>query len=108
MWQSRDDSLPRSTRRRIRARGRCEAVVQQWDKKISVICNRPVPAGTGGVDHIIPRAEGGTNADDNLQLLCEDHHSVKSKAESARGRARYRNRGRYDPGAHPAYLDSGR
>ncbi|QGJ92173.1 HNH endonuclease [Gordonia phage Lauer] len=86
--------------------------MKQWDKRqgieVDIKCNAPVPAGTGGVDHIIPRAEGGTNADDNLQLLCEDHHSVKSKAESARGRARYRNRGRYDPGAHPAYLDSGR
>ncbi|UXE03310.1 HNH endonuclease [Gordonia phage SummitAcademy] len=103
MWQSRDDSLPRATRRRIRARGRCE-----HKDAGGTVCRAVVPPGTGGVDHIIPRAEGGTNADDNLQLLCEDHHSVKSKAESARGRARYRNRGRYDPGAHPAYLDSGR
>ncbi|UDL15233.1 HNH endonuclease [Gordonia phage Pons] len=103
MWQDRNDSLPRATRRRIRARGFCE-----YTDNGSKPCMRPVPPGTGGVDHIIPRAEGGSNDDDNLQLLCEDHHSAKSKAESARGRERYRKRGRYDPGAHPAYLQTGR
>lgn len=37
------------------------------------------------VDHVVPRAEGGTDADDNLQAICTDCHLVKTKEEAARG-----------------------
>ena len=37
------------------------------------------------VDHIIPKAEGGTNLDINLQALCKHCHAVKSKTEAIRG-----------------------
>lgn len=37
------------------------------------------------VDHIIPKAEGGTDQDTNLQALCKQCHADKSKAEAARG-----------------------
>lgn len=36
-------------------------------------------------DHIVPLAEGGADADDNVQALCAACHELKSKAESARG-----------------------
>jgi len=39
----------------------------------------------GSCDHITPRAEGGTDADSNLQWLCNPCHDTKTKAEAARG-----------------------
>ena len=30
------------------------------------------------VDHVVPRRKGGTDADDNLQALCDTHHSQKT------------------------------
>ncbi len=41
-------------------------------------------------DHIVPLAEGGTDADDNVQPLCQDCSDIKTRAEAARGRARAR------------------
>jgi len=38
--------------------------------------NRLVPASQ--VDHIVPRADGGTDAEDNLQALCETCHARKT------------------------------
>ena len=35
------------------------------------------------VDHVIPRAQGGTDDESNLQSLCGPHHSAKSRAERA-------------------------
>ena len=36
----------------------------------------------GFVDHIIPRgAQGSTDAEDNLELLCKFHHDSKSSME---------------------------
>lgn len=34
------------------------------------------------VDHIMPRAKGGTDEWDNLQALCHSHHSSKTARES--------------------------
>jgi 5-methylcytosine-specific restriction protein A len=39
-------------------------------------------------DHIKPLAEGGTDADSNIQPLCLDCSDAKTAAESARGRKR--------------------
>lgn len=48
------------------------------------------------VDHIIPKAEGGTDDDNNLQSICGPCHEAKSRAEAARGRnakgSRFRSR----------------
>jgi 5-methylcytosine-specific restriction protein A len=33
------------------------------------------------VDHRIPREQGGSDEDVNLQLLCDDCHEAKTKAE---------------------------
>lgn len=39
------------------------------------------------VDHRVPREQGGSDADENLQLLCDDCHEAKTRAE-AQSRAR--------------------
>ena len=38
------------------------------------------------VDHIVPKFEGGTEDDDNLQSICLDCHKVKTAAEAIRAR----------------------
>jgi 5-methylcytosine-specific restriction protein A len=35
------------------------------------------------VDHITPKAKGGTDDDDNLQAICADHHREKTAREAA-------------------------
>lgn len=42
------------------------------------------------VDHIVPKAEGGTDADENLQAICKPCHKWKTENESKRARARGR------------------
>ncbi|HEY7821602.1 MAG TPA: HNH endonuclease signature motif containing protein [Acidimicrobiia bacterium] len=37
------------------------------------------------VDHVVPKAEGGTDADANLQTICKDCHKRKTQQESRRG-----------------------
>lgn len=39
-------------------------------------------------DHIVSLGEGGADADDNVQGLCEACHDAKSQAERQRGQAR--------------------
>ena len=41
-------------------------------------------------DHIIPRTEGGTEDDNNIQPMCESCHQVKIREESKRGMWRAR------------------
>lgn len=43
-------------------------------------------------DHIIPRAEGGTNHRSNLQGLCRECHWQKTKVEARRGLIRDKHR----------------
>ena len=40
------------------------------------------------VDHIICKAEGGTDDDDNLQAICTECHKEKTAEEALRGRGR--------------------
>jgi 5-methylcytosine-specific restriction protein A len=44
------------------------------------------------VDHIVPVSEGGTDHPANLRGVCANCHGVKTHEESARGRARSRQR----------------
>lgn len=70
-----------------------------WDRKRLVILKRDcglcqvcLKAGriekATQVDHIVPRGEGGTNDEDNLQSICDDCHATKTAQESARARKR--------------------
>lgn len=47
---------------------------------------RPTPATE--VDHIKPKARGGTDDDDNLQAICHDCHTRKTEAEAAEAQGR--------------------
>jgi len=58
------------------------ARILKRDRHICQECLRngkPVPAST--VDHIIPKARGGTDEDSNLQALCWPCHKVKTARE---------------------------
>ncbi|AQQ67478.1 HNH endonuclease [Microbulbifer agarilyticus] len=46
--------------------------------------NRITPAKA--VDHIIPKFEGGTDADSNLEAICDPCHRKKTQQESIRAR----------------------
>lgn len=61
------------TRARLQvARGsRCEKCGRLWMPEIDQ------------VDHITPREQGGSDADANLQLLCDDCHAEKTSREAA-------------------------
>jgi len=52
------------------------------DAGICQICHRLV-TGRGDVDHIIPKARGGTDAMENLQYVHAECHSRKTVAENA-------------------------
>ena len=58
------------------------ARILKRDRHICQECLRnkkPVPAST--VDHIIPKAQGGTDEDSNLQALCWPCHKRKTATE---------------------------
>jgi len=38
------------------------------------------------VDHVVPQFEGGSEADDNLQGICDACHEAKTQAEARRAR----------------------
>ena len=38
------------------------------------------------VDHKVPKSEGGTDDDSNLQSICKDCHAAKTAEEARRGR----------------------
>jgi 5-methylcytosine-specific restriction protein A len=40
------------------------------------------------VDHIIPKGEGGTDDDPNLEAICDACHAAKTKLEAARSMGR--------------------
>lgn len=56
-------------------------------------CQQCGAAGSNQVDHIVPLAEGGTDALENLQLLCDPCHRKKSAYDGVRGRKRKRGGG---------------
>lgn len=55
------------------------------DKYLCQACRRNGvlnPVGKSGhVDHVVPRARGGTDDDSNLQTLCASCHSAKTATE---------------------------
>lgn len=51
-----------------------------------LMAGRPTPAKQ--VDHITPRAQGGTDDLDNLQSICRDCHNAKTGREAAEAQGR--------------------
>lgn len=80
-YGSRWDKL----RRQILARDSylCQACLRQG--RITALCVRP---RDHAVDHIIPKAQGGTDDERNLQSLCEPCHAAKSDRDEGRLRLR--------------------
>ncbi|WP_334037900.1 HNH endonuclease [Burkholderia gladioli] len=73
---------------------RTRAEILKRDKSLCQAClrrDRVTLATT--VDHIVNRAEGGTDDPANLESLCDSCHKAKTAKEAARARAR-RRRGR--------------
>lgn len=63
---------------------------------------RPTPATE--VDHVKPKAQGGTEDDDNLQAICHACHVEKTEAEAARAQGRtVRPRPRFDAKGFPIW-----
>jgi 5-methylcytosine-specific restriction enzyme A len=71
----------------------------EWDKAVKRIrardsdtCQQCVrtghmPLGSySAVDHKVPRFEGGSDDDTNLEVICKPHHDAKTALESARAR----------------------
>ncbi len=65
--------------KRIRARDcdLCQACVRRDDGHIGTY---------SAVDHRIPKSQGGTDDDANLEVICKPCHQVKTAAEGRRGR----------------------
>ena len=62
-------------------------VILARDNGLCVLCHeagRLTPAAQ--VDHIIPKAEGGTDQESNLQSVCVPCHRAKTDREKLRGR----------------------
>ena len=82
-------------------------VYQDADGKCAVCKRKLGPADSWDVDHVIALENGGTDHDDNLQLLCEWCHKPKTAddhAQAAHGRQsavrafvpkHYRRKGRW-------------
>ncbi|SHN24622.1 HNH endonuclease [Streptomyces yunnanensis] len=58
----------------------------------------PCLAAGAVVDHIVPISQGGSTALDNLQVMCEYHHTRKTALEAAEGRRKARQGHRLGPG----------
>ena len=56
-------------------------------------CNVHFPFRNLTIDHLVPRAKGGSNHSDNLQLLCGACHSMKGTDSQAHLTARLKARG---------------
>lgn len=51
-----------------------------------VCAQQSIVALASEVDHITPKAEGGTDADANLQAICGPCHKAKTAIEGLRAR----------------------
>lgn len=88
------------TRERIiqRDKGLCQACLRQG--KLTAYRKGHAFA----VDHIRPKAKGGTDDDDNLELLCSDCHADKTTAEGAEAQGRtIKQRMTYDAKGNPIW-----
>lgn len=64
-------------------------LVMQRDKWLCQPCSRQGRAAPAhAVDHIIPKAEGGTDSPSNLQAICRACHKAKTQQEATQARQR--------------------
>lgn len=73
------------------------------DRHLCIPCmagGRPTPATQ--VDHIKPKAKGGTDDLSNLQSICDECHAEKTRVESADAQGR-RPRLKYDANGFPIW-----
>ncbi|MFE3839467.1 HNH endonuclease [Pseudogemmobacter sonorensis] len=78
-------------------------VILTRDKHLCQPClkeGRITPAHT--VDHITPKAQGGTDNPGNLQAICVPCHTAKTEREAAEAQGR-RQRPRYDERGWPVW-----
>mgnify|MGYP003875243817 CR=1 FL=1 len=65
------------------------ALVMNRDQWLCQPCKRSGRAAPAAmVDHIVNKAEGGTDNADNLEAICRSCHQTKTQQEAARGRQR--------------------
>lgn len=84
-WQH--DRASRQDRDYGAAWERARKRVMQRDNGLCQPCKRAgLVVGGNEVDHIVPKFEGGTGDDDNLQTICRTCHAAKTAAESLRSR----------------------
>jgi len=79
------------------------AVILKRDAGLCQPClatGRPTPATQ--VDHITPKAKGGTDDHENLQAICGACHTVKTEREGAEAQGR-RIRVKYDAAGWPIW-----
>lgn len=84
-WETHQQGLSRQARGYGRLWDALRPRVLRRDKHLCQECRRAgraTPATT--VDHIIPKAHGGTDADTNLESLCWPCHRSKTATERTR------------------------
>lgn len=64
-----------------RDNGICQQCLREG--RLTMIGHKPY---TAFVDHVTPKAEGGTDDESNLQALCKACHTAKTDREKNRGR----------------------
>lgn len=82
-WKTFQDGRSRHERGYGCSWDRIRKQVIQRDKGLCQVCrqNGRITSGTD-VDHIIPKARGGSDSLYNLQLLCTEHHRAKTAADN--------------------------
>lgn len=62
------------------------------------------PTEATEVDHVKPKAKGGTDDDDNLQAICHPCHVEKTQAEAAEAQGRtIKPKAKYDREGRPIW-----
>jgi 5-methylcytosine-specific restriction protein A len=60
-------------------------VIYEKSNQTCLCCGKEIKIKETHIDHIIPLANGGTNDEENLQLLCKPCHFEKTKHEAEQG-----------------------
>jgi 5-methylcytosine-specific restriction protein A len=82
-WQRENANRPSPSAQGYDARWRQIRLIHLRTHPLCVACSRQgLTVAATEVDHILPLAQGGTHAADNLQSLCKSCHSRKTATES--------------------------